>query len=177
MPQKDDKLLQDLIEKYTKLFLNMAIRNGVPYDDAEDVVLDAFWSFYDSDHYGKLSERETRLMMARIVKNKCIDRYRRHKTEDELKVWDDIGDVYGIQAPRKYDPERQAIAEDNCRRIREIIENLKPSWRDIAVLYFLEERTYPEISEALGVSEEVCCARVSRARKFLEDKLKEFRSG
>ena len=69
------------------------------------------------------------------------------------------------------------IAEDNYHRIRNVIENLKPTWRDVAVMYFLEERTYTEISEALGVSEEVCRARVSRARKFLEDELKEFRNG
>ena len=177
MPQKDDKLLQDLIKQYTRLFLKLAIKHGAPYDDAEDIVMDAFWCFYDSEHYGKLSESATRIMMARIVKNKCIDRYRKYKTEEELKLWDDINDVFGIQAPSKYDPERQVIAEDNYRRIRSMIENLKPTWRDVAVMYFLEERTYAEISEALGVSEEVCRARVSRARKFLEDKLKEFRDG
>lgn len=177
MPQKDDKLLQDLLDKYTKLFLKLAISNGAPYDDAEDIVMEAIWSFYDSEHYGKLSESGNRLMMARIIKNKCIDRYRKHKTEEELTIRDDIGDVIGIKASRKYDPEKQVIAEDNYRRIRNVVENLKPTWRDVAVMYFLEERTYPEISKALGVSEEVCRARVSRARKFLEEELKEFRDG
>ena len=56
MPQKDDKLLQDLLDKYTKLYLKLAISNGAPYDDAEDIVMEAIWSFYDSEHYGKLSE-------------------------------------------------------------------------------------------------------------------------
>mgnify|MGYP003292146617 CR=1 FL=1 len=175
MPQKDDKLLQDLIKKYARLFLKLAISHGVPCDDAEDIVMDAFWSFYDSEYYGKLSESETRMLMARIVKNKCIDRYRKYKAEEELTLWKDIGDVFGVQAPSQYDPERQVIAEDSYRRIRNVIENLKPTWRDVAVMYFLEERTYAEISKALGVSEEVCRARVSRARKFLEGKLKEFR--
>ena len=174
MSQKDDTLLRDLLDRYTKLYLKLAIKNGAPYDDAEDIVFDAIWSFYSSEYYGKLSEEETRLMMARIIKNKCIDRYRKHKTEDELTVWEDIDDISGIQASGKYDPERQVIAEDNYQRIRKVIENLKPNWRDVAIMYFLEERTYPEISKALGVSEEVCRARVSRARKFLEERLKEF---
>ena len=177
MPQKDDKLLQYLIEKYAKLFINLAIRNGAPHDSAEDIVMDSFWSFYDSDHYGNLDETASRIMMARIVKNKCIDRYRKYKTEEELTLREDIGDVFGIRAPRKYDPESQAISEDNYRRIRNVIENLRPTWREVAVLYFLEERTYSEISKTLGVSEEVCRARVSRARKFLEEELKEFRDG
>ena len=177
MSQKDEKLLRDLLDKYTKLFLAFAIKNGAPYDDAEDIVMDALWSFYDSDHFGKLNDRETKILMARIIKNKCIDRYRKYKTEEELTIWEDIGELIGIKASSKYDPEKQVIAEDNYHRIRNVIENLKPTWRDVAVMYFLEERTYTEISEALGVSEEVCRARVSRARKFLEDELKEFRSG
>ena len=87
MPQKDDKLLQDLIRQYTRLFLKLAIKHGAPYNDAEDIVMDAFWCFYDSEHYGKLSESATRIMMARIIKNKCIDRYRKYKTEEELMFW------------------------------------------------------------------------------------------
>lgn len=175
MPQKDDKLLQDLLDKYTNLYLKLAVSNGAPYDDAEDIVMEAIWSFYDSEHYGKLSEGATKLMMARIIKNKCIDRYRKHKTEEKLTLREDIGFVFGIKAPKKYEPEQQVIAEDNYRRIRNVIENLKPTWRDVAIMYFLEERSYPEISKALGVSEEVCRARVSRARKFLEKELEEFR--
>ncbi len=175
MPQKDDKLLQDLIEKYAKIYMKLACNSGAPVSDAEDIVMEAFWSFYRSDYYGNLSERETRLMMARIIKNKCIDRYRKHKTENELTIREDISNIARIQAPRTYEPERQVIAEDNYRRIRAAIENLKPTWRDAAIMFFLEERSHAEISKALGVSEEVCRARVSRARRFLEEELKEFR--
>lgn len=175
MPQKDDKLLQDLIEKYAKVYMKLACNNGAPESDAEDIVMDAFWSFYRSEHYGNLSEGDTRLMMAKIIKNKCIDRYRKHKTEDELTIRDDIGSVFGVRAPKTYEPERQVIAEESYRRIRAAVENLKPTWKDVAVMYFLEERTHAEISKALGISEEVCRARVSRARRFLEEELKEFR--
>ena len=176
MPQKDDKLLQDLIEKYAKVYMKMACNNGAPESDAEDIVMDAFWSFYQSEHYGKLSEGENKLMMARIVKNKCIDRYRRHKTEEVLTVWEDIDEMQDIRAPRTCEPELHVITEENCRRIRDAVENLKPIWKEAAVMYFLEERTYAEISEALGISEIVCRARVSRARRFLEKELKEFLS-
>ena len=163
MPQKDDKLLQDLVEKYAKLFMKMACNCGVPYDEAEDIVMDAIWSFYRSEHYGKLDERETRLMMARIIKNKSIDRYRKRKTEDEQTVDEDIGDIVGVSAPKHWEPEERVISKQNYHQIREVIENLRPKWRDVVIMYFLEERTYAEISKARGVSEDVCRARGSRA--------------
>ena len=66
------------------------------------------------------------------------------------------------------------IESEGYSRIRETIENLKPVWRDTAILYFIEGRSYPEISEALGISEEVCRSRISRARKYLEGELNDL---
>ncbi len=174
MPQKDDELLQELLQKYARMFMKLARNRGVPYDDAEDIVMDAIWSFYNSKHYGNLSESEMKVMMARIVINKCIDRHRKYHREKEGTVSVDVADITGICAPRHLEPERKAVSADNYRRIRETIENLKPVWRDTAIMYFIEERTHAEISKALGVSEEVCRARISRARKYLEEELKEF---
>ena len=161
------------MKKYSKTFMKLACNHGAPVSDAEDIVMDAFWSFYQSQYYGKLDEKGTRLMMAKVVKNKCIDRYRKYKTEEELTVCEDVNEVYGISATKTCEPEHLAIAEESCRKIRAAIENLKPVWRDAAIMYFLEERTHAEISKALGISEVVCRARVSRARKFLEQELKE----
>ena len=174
MPQDKDQLLQDLVEKYAKLFMKMACSNGVPSDEAEDIVLEAIWSYYQSSYFGQLNDHDTKIFMARIIKNKSIDRYRKRKAEDEETVEDDIGNLIGIRAPRHMEPETQIISEQNYRRIHKAIDNLRPNLREAAILYFLEERNYREISEALGVSEEVCRARVSRARKFLEEELKEF---
>lgn len=177
MPQKDDKLLQDLVGRYAKLFMKLACNSGVPYDDAEDIAMEAIWSFYQSEYYGTLDERETKMMMARIVKNKSIDFYRKRRRENEETVDKEIEDFYDLSAPGHLEPEKQVIADYNYRRIREVVENLKPTWRDTAIMYFLEGRTHAEISKALGVSEEVCRARVSRARKFLEEELKEYLHG
>ena len=45
-------------------------------------------------------------------------------------------------------------------------------WREPVRMYFIEERSIPEISRALGITEEVCRSRISRARKCLKEKLK-----
>ena len=42
MRREDEELLQMLIEKYAKLYMKIAFDNGVPYADAEDVVMEAF---------------------------------------------------------------------------------------------------------------------------------------
>ena len=73
-----------------------------------------------------------------------------------------------------YEPERAVIANEGYQRIIRTIENLRPVWRDVVKMYFVEEYSYTEISEALGITEDVCRSRISRARKYLEEELKDM---
>ena len=50
MPQDKDELLQVLITKYAQMYMKLAYAIGVPYDDVEDIVMEAFWSFYRADY-------------------------------------------------------------------------------------------------------------------------------
>lgn len=74
MPQDKDELLQVLITKYAQMYMKLAYAIGVPYDDVEDIVMEAFWSFYRADYGGKLeSEKAIKVMLARIVENTRIN--------------------------------------------------------------------------------------------------------
>ncbi len=70
MLKSEEALLQELIDKYAKMYMKLAYNSGVPSENAEDVVTEAFWSFYKSGYFGCLSEKETKVMLANIVKNK-----------------------------------------------------------------------------------------------------------
>lgn len=174
MPQKDDKLLWELIEKYMKIFAKLAYNNGAPYDDAEDIAMEAIWAFYTSKHYGKLDEYDTKLMMARIIKRKCIDLYRSTKEDREMIAGSIDADLYGVYASSMSEPETKVIGEEGAKRILDTLDNLKPIWREAVIMHCLEGFSYEEISEALGISEELCRSRISRARKFLEEELKDM---
>ena len=175
MPQKDEKLLHDLIEKYAKLFAKFAQRYGASIDDAEDIAMEAIWAFYNSDLYDGKNEEDAKRIMATIVKHKCIDHFRREKKDDVTQVdIDDEENTTQLVAPAQYEPEQRIVANDGYWRIIQVIEGLKDVWREPVKMYFVEQRTYAEISEALGISEEVCRSRISRARKFLEEELKDM---
>ena len=74
MPQDKDELLQVLITKYAQMYMKLAYAIGVPYDDVEDIVMEAFWSFYRADYGGKLEREKTiKKMVGRIFGNKSID--------------------------------------------------------------------------------------------------------
>lgn len=174
MPQKDDKLLQELVEKYVKVLAKLAYNNGVLYDDAEDVALDGIWAFYKSKYYGNLDEQKTKVMLATIVKRKSIDYYRKTKDDKEMIATSIDTELYGVCAPPECEPERKVIGNEDSNRILNTLDNLKPLWREAVIMHCLEGRSYDEISKALGISEEVCRSRISRAKKFLGEELKDL---
>lgn len=86
MPQNSIELLQKLMEKYSRVFMSFAVKQGVPYDDVEDIVMASFWSCYKSGYLEKMTEPEIKRVLVRIVYNKMhglsqksgSDGYRRH---------------------------------------------------------------------------------------------------
>lgn len=171
MRQKDTTLLQDLIRKYARMYMKMAYEYGVRYDDTEDVVMESFMAYYQSDNYEKLDEGNAKNVLARIVFNKSIDYHRKNRRSLELMVENGEEMMYAATAHPSTEPERNLILQENNRRTRQIFESMKPVWRDAATMYFLEGMTYAEISKALEVSETVCRKRVSRARDYLRKEL------
>lgn len=174
MPQDKDELLRELIEKYAKMYMKYAHGKGVPYDDAEDVVMDAFWSFYNSKHFGKLNEEETKAMLARIVRNKSIDFHRKNSHFDTVEFEDSVDELELVSRMAENDPLDEIISNENYKRIRECMDGMKDIWKDPATMYFIEARSYEEISSALEIRDDVCRSRISRARKYLREKLRDL---
>lgn len=173
MQQKNSELLQDLIRKYARMYMKLACEYGVRYDDAEDVVMESYMSYYQSKNYEKLDEENAKNVLARIVFNKCIDYHRKNKHRMEMVVENGEEMMFAATASSSTEPEQNLILQENHRRTRQIFEGMKTNWRDAATMYFLEGMTYTEISLALEVSETVCRKRVSRARDYLRKELSE----
>lgn len=173
MLQSKEDLLQELIEKYAKLYMKMAYSKGVPYADVEDVVMEAFWSFYRSRHFGKLSEIETKAMLARIVENKCIDLFRKRKRAKTMESEESADEMELLMDSPEHDPLHQMVTDENYRDIIRCMEGMKKDWRDVAVMFFIEELSVSEICERLEITGDVCRSRISRARKYLKEKLKD----
>lgn len=88
MPQNSIELLQKLMEKYSRVFMSFAGKQGVPYDDVEDIVMASFWSCYKSGYLEKMTEPEIKRVLIRIVYNKCMDYHRKAAPTDIAAIED-----------------------------------------------------------------------------------------
>ena len=151
MPQNSIELLQKLMEKYSRVFMSFAVKQGVPYDDVEDIVMASFWSCYKSGY---------------------LDYHRKAAPTDIAAIEDCETELDKISYRAGNAVDKTVVSNENCQYIRDTIDGLKDIWREPVRMYFIEERSVPEISRALGITEEVCRSRISRARKCLKEKLK-----
>ena len=62
--------------------------------------------------------------------------------------------------------------DETLMEIRKEIQEMKKDWRDVAILYFVEERPIEEICLILEISEPALRMRISRIRKYFRDTFK-----
>ena len=114
MPQDKDELLQVLITQYAQMYMKLAYAIGVPFDDVEDIVMEAFWSFYRADYGGKLeNEKVVKAMLARIVENKCIDYFRKEKRSIRPNEDEDLSELEIIADFSAHDPLQAVISRES----------------------------------------------------------------
>ena len=109
-------------------------------------------------------------MLVKILKRKAIDCLRKNGRYEKVSI-DEENSLRSIEMLTRYvvtDPIDIIIGEETIQRITTEIANMKQEWKEMAVLYFLEQRTIPEICEILDIPGTVCRSRLYRTRMCLK---------
>ncbi len=138
--------------------------------DAEDVVQDTFISFITS--YGDLKDTSKVVaLLKKIAANKCLDRIKLTKTsavEDEF--FENIEAV-----PEDFLPESIIESEQMRKIVMDIIEKtLSEDIRRTLMLFYFNELTTKEISEALGIPQGTVLWRLNFAKKKIKKEVEKY---
>ena len=106
------------------------------------------------------------------ARNRLRDRVRDHVDVDSETV-ERAGDQLG-QAPAET-PESLLLRETLAPELQAAIDGLPEAFREAVWLRDVEEFTYAEIAEMLGVPVGTVMSRISRGRRMLFDKLQHLR--
>lgn len=106
--------------------------------------------------------------MFRIASNLCKDHMKRRDRDDVA-----LEDAPPVEAQGD-NPEAAAERGEIRVQLEEALQALSPEKREAFLLKHLEEYTYAEISERLGVSASAAKMRVHRAREELQEILEEM---
>jgi RNA polymerase sigma factor (sigma-70 family) len=174
--QGDQKAFADLLNNYRDSLYFMLLKMTNNPTDAEDLTIEAFGkAFKNLGQYTPDYAFSTWLF--RIAANNCIDFLRKSRRIQIVDNMDNGGDEYtdytaNIPANTP-GPDEHVIAKQKIRLMREVVERLKPHYRQLVELRYFSELSYEEIATRLDLPLGTVKAQLFRARELLYQILKD----
>ena len=133
--------------------------------EAEDAVQDA--CLRALRHIDGLRDADGRAWLLTIVRNVCLTR-RQQSRRREASSFDEEAHSPLSAEPG---PERDAHTRQTAQRVRHAVAELPEEFREVIVLRELEELSYKEIADVLGVPAGTVMSRLNRGRARLRELL------
>ncbi|MCO6499521.1 MAG: sigma-70 family RNA polymerase sigma factor [Vicingus serpentipes] len=168
--KKDEKAYAELMTKYRDSIYYMMFKMVKNSDDADDLTIEAFGKAFNRLHqYTPQYAFSTWLF--RIATNNCIDFIRKKKmvTLSIDRTMDDGegGEMTMNIRATTLNPEERFIRKQKIRIMREIVDQLKPRYRELVVLRYFREYSYEEIAQETDLPLGTVKAQLFRAREQL----------
>jgi RNA polymerase sigma-70 factor (ECF subfamily) len=163
------KAQKELYEKYSPLFFAVCMRYMPTKEDAEDVLVMGFTSIFAKLDTFK-NESSLEYWMKQIIINTAIDTIRMNNKYYKInrESEDAEGDIPSMS-------ENTTYSQINLKYIIEQIQQLSEGYRMIFNMHAIEGYSYEEISNRLGINVNTVGSQLTKARKILQRKLKDFK--
>ncbi|MDL2324823.1 sigma-70 family RNA polymerase sigma factor [Ruminococcaceae bacterium OttesenSCG-928-A16] len=166
-----DQQFGDLITQYEKLVYTICYQFTRNHHTAQDLAQEAFLSAYS--HLDSCPEGNEKPWLARIATNKAKDFLKSAYNRKIYATADDtLPEDKGALFMAATQPEDITIEKDTVEQIAQDIRNLKEPYQQVAILYFLEEKTVDEIATQLERPPKTVHTQLYRAKHKLQQTLK-----
>jgi len=160
--QGDPQAFSALVELYQTPVYNLCYRMLNNAGDAEDAAQETFLRAYKSmKKYDDSRSFPTWLMS--IAAHYCIDQLRKRRMT--IVSTEDL--PYFEVVEGKPGPESIMTQRQEQENVRKLLHTINPVDRAAVVMYYWNELSYQEISQALGLTESAVKSRLHRARRSL----------
>jgi len=166
----------DVIYKkyYSQVYFSIFTKVGNKADIAEELTNDVFIKANRHLHEYDVNKAKINTWLINIAKNIVIDYYRmfNDKNAQKLNVGDfcdsDGKEFFQFTDNSNFDSiENKELSQSiDCA-----LSNLKPKYREVAELYFIDQKKYDEIADILDIPLGSVKGMISRARAMLQSEL------
>jgi RNA polymerase sigma factor (sigma-70 family) len=137
--------------------------------DAQDAAQEALIRIYTKIHtYEEKAQFKT--WVQRIVTNICIDKFRRRKATVSI-------DEHEMVFTSDNDVEGELLISAAAKDVQEAISKLPEHHRTVVVLRYMQDFSYNEIAESMGLPLNTVKSYLYRARQQLSHLLQDYQKG
>lgn len=174
----DFTAMDELVQRHYRNVFNLAFRLSGNYDDAQDIVSEAFIRVHNALPNFRGDANFT-TWLYRIVKNVFLDerkkqRIRNHSSLEEMVDLEDSAVSRQVEDPTP-GPEWVVERGERADTIQKAVGTLPEAQRVMIALYHFHHRSYEEIAEVMGLPIGTVKSRLNRARLALKNKLYDTR--
>jgi RNA polymerase sigma-70 factor (ECF subfamily) len=170
----DQAAWDQVVRLHWRKVFNLAYKFVGRHDEAEDLTQDIFFKIFKALHTFDRRANFQRWLIS-ISRNLCIDHYRSVRKERETMARDiDASELSPVS--RERGPHSQLEQTDLRHLIRQALAELAPALRQAVVLRDLQEYSYQEIADELGLPEGTVKSRINRGRLELARQLRRLQS-
>ncbi|MFD2672136.1 RNA polymerase sigma factor [Marinicrinis sediminis] len=160
-----------LVDRYQGMVYRVCLKMIKDPISAEDVTQDIFIKAYESLASFR-GDAQFSTWLYTITVRKCLDWQRaRSRNRVDLMTSEQEGERTFAESET---PEDRFMRMERTEKVKEAVRALKEPYRTVVRQYYLEERSYQEISEQSGVPIKTIESQLYRARKMLKQKGEEL---
>lgn len=172
----NQKAYAELLQRYKESVYFMMLKMVGNKDDAEDLTIEAFGRAFKRLHqYTSTYAFSTWLF--KIASNNAIDFIRRKKQGDTFSLDSKYKNEEGEEMSQTIkaavlDPEENFIKKQKIELLNDVVDKLKPKYKELVMMFYYQEMSHEEISKKLNLPIGTIKAQLFRAREFLYNVLK-----
>lgn len=172
----DQKAYAELLHRYRESVYFMMLKMVGNKDDADDLTIEAFGrAFKRLSQYTPNFAFSTWLF--KIASNNAIDHLRKKKQGESYSLDTKYVNEEGQQLSQTIksgtlDPEEHFIKKQKIELLHEVVDKLKPKYKELVEMFYYQEMSHEEISQKLNLPIGTIKAQLFRAREFLHNILK-----
>lgn len=176
----DQKAYAELLQRYRESVYFMMLKMVSNKDDAEDLTIEAFGRAFKRLHQ-YTSNYAFSTWLFKIASNNAIDFLRKKKQGDTLSLDSKFKNEEGEEMSQNIksgvlDPEENFIKKQKIDMLHEVVDKLKPKYKELVEMFYYQEMSHEEISQKLDLPIGTIKAQLFRAREFLYNILKNSQS-
>ncbi len=165
----DDDSFRSIVEKYQGLVYSICFNIAGHRQEAENLAQETFIQVYRS--LSRYENKGFKSWIGKIATNKAIDWKRKRRLENEGKVvyLEDIEEI-STESNLIYD---ELIQKENTKKLLELCNKLPEIYSTVLIKFYIQSKSYNEISKEDGISIKTVESRLYRAKHAIRRQWKE----
>lgn len=163
--QRSAQRFRKLTYPHMKLVYNVALKYTGNVFDAEDIVQETYLMAFNKFHQLK-EPAKCKPWLLRILRNNFLKSCQKNNTRQQLEQGDYI--EFLKQHIRHKDAEELLVKDSGTRELTAAIDKLPIKYREVLMLYYMDDMLYKEIAQVLDIPMGTVMSRLTRAKEGLK---------